>query len=184
MRWEQLFADLESAFVESEREELAAEVADRSRAAAGRLRVTDRLRAAVGTSVQVDVLGHGPLVAAVESVGPDWLLLAEPGGRQALVPLTAIESVTGLGGRSAEPGSEGAVAARFGLAQALRGLARSRTHVTVTLRGGRALAGTLDRIGTDFVELAEHPRDEPRRADAVRAVRLLPFGQVALVRSV
>jgi hypothetical protein len=62
-------------------------------------------------------------------------------------------------------------------------LARDRTPVAVVLTSGDVLTGTIDRVGEDFVELAEHPVDEPRRAGSVRAVRLLPLSALAAVRS-
>ena len=183
MRWERLFDDLEGGFDEAERAERAAEVAERSRAEFGRLALADRLRAAVGEPVQLDVLRHGRVDGRVERVGPDWLLLAEAGGRQALVPLAAVQSVSGLGARASEPGSEGVVAARLGLRHALRELARNRAGVTVVLSGGGVVTGTIDRVGSDFLELGEHPVGEQRRAADVRRTRLVTLAAVVLVRS-
>jgi hypothetical protein len=45
------------------------------------------------------------------------------------------------------------------------------------------LGGTLDRVGADYVELAEHPADAPRRAEAVQGVRAIVIGAVAVVRT-
>jgi hypothetical protein len=46
------------------------------------------------------------------------------------------------------------------------------------------LAGTLDRVGADYVELAEHPADLPRRAEAVQGVRAVVISGIAVVRTV
>ena len=69
------------------------------------------------------------------------------------------------------------------LRRALRGLARDRTAVQVVLDDGGVLSGTLDRVGADYVELAEHAADLPRRAEAVQGVRAIVITAVAVVRT-
>jgi hypothetical protein len=54
----------------------------------------------------------------------------------------------------------------------------------VVLRDGSTLGGTLDRVGADFVELAQHGTGEARREAAVRGARLLPLEGLALLRRV
>ncbi|UOY01264.1 hypothetical protein [Blastococcus sp. PRF04-17] len=60
---------------------------------------------------------------------------------------------------------------------------RDRSPVQVVLDDGVVLAGTFDRVGADYVELAEHPTDQPRRAEAVQGVRAVLLDAVALVRT-
>jgi hypothetical protein len=118
----------------------------------------------------------------VADVGADWVLLEEPDGTGALVPLAGVVALSGPGARSELPGSEGAVEQRLDLRYALRRLVRDRATVEVVLTDGTAVAGTLDRVAADHVDLAQHDKDEARRARAVRQVLLLPVSALALVR--
>ncbi len=180
MRWEALFADLAAQAEAEERAELDAEVRDRTRREGGLVRTVDRLRGSVGGSVTVTVHGAGPVGGRLLDAGRDWLLLEEAAGRDVLVPLAAVLAVDGLG-RRAEPAA-GAVTERLDLRWALRGLARDRARLQVVLRDGGLSSGTLDRVGADHVELAEHDPGEWRRAAAVQGVRLLPLAGLALLR--
>ena len=81
------------------------------------------------------------------------------------------------------PNSEGEVVRRLDVRWALKGLVRSRSGVQVLLLNGSALSGTLDRVGADHVDLAEHAPGEPRRAASVRQVRLVPLAALAAIRS-
>lgn len=182
MRWDELFADLEGQLAATEVADLEAEIADRTRAEVARMRLVDRLRAASGHRLSVVLPARQLLSGRLAGVGPDWLLLTETPDREALVPLAVVLSVTGLGRRSAAPGSEGAVASRLGLTWALRGLARDRSPVTLGLVDGSSWAGTLDRVGADFVELAEHAPGEPRRPAGVSGIRAVPLAALAVVR--
>jgi hypothetical protein len=184
VRWEQLFADLEGQADAAAAAELAAEVAERTRREVGRLRLVDRLRAAHGTRLVLRAQGAGVVTGLVADVGADWVLLEEPDGRGVLVPQPAVVALSGLGGRSELPGSEGEVEQRLDLRYALRRLVRDRTTVELVLIDGTAVAGTLDRVAADHVDLAQHDAAEARRARAVRQVLLLPLGALALVRPV
>jgi hypothetical protein len=192
-RWELLFADLEGEARAGERAGWDGEVADRTRGEVGRLRFADRLRAAVGHPVELTLLGADRFLGVVREVGPDWLLATPtlhagspaPTGASALDALVAVQAicgVSGLGALSAQPGTEGRVAARLDLRYALRRLARDRSPVAITLMNGDVLAGTCDRVGADFVEVAEHVPGEQRRARAVRRVRTIPLGALVLLR--
>lgn len=181
VRWERLFEDLAAQFDAAEAEELEWEVRDRSRREAARLRLVDRLRPALGAALAVHLPGAGTLRGTLASVGTDWLLLREDTGLDALVPVGSVLSLGGLGAVSAEPGTESRV--RLTLGYVLRGLARDRSPVGLTLTDGSTLHGTLDRVGADFAEVAEHPPGEPRRPADVRGVRTVPFGAIAVVRS-
>ena len=182
MRWRRLFEDLEAQLDAGLEVELAAEVAERTRREAALVHLRDRVAAAHGGQVSVLLLGAGPLAGVLVDSGVDWLLLEEPGAGELLVPIAAVLGLTGVGAAAAVP-DDSAVGRRLDLRWALRGLARSRTAVRLVLVDGSVLTGTLDRVGADHVDLAEHGRDEPRRAAAVRQVRLVPLAAVAAVRS-
>jgi hypothetical protein len=182
MRWEALFDDLEGQAQAVAAAEFAAEVSERTRAERSVLRLVDRLRSMQGHPLHVTVPGS-VLTGVLARVGSDWALLREPAGRQTLVRLPAALGVSGLGVRSASPGSEGRVTARLGFGSALRAVARDRSPVTVVLVDGSHLTGTVDGVGADYVEVAQHAAGEPRRRGAVRGVRAVPFTAVAAVRS-
>jgi hypothetical protein len=182
MRWRRLFDDLEAQVEAADEAELEAEVAERSRREAALVHLGDRLTAAVGASVVLHVHGAGRVQGVLVDTGVDWLLAEEQGAGEVLVPFAAVLGVLGIGAAAAAP-DDSAVGRRLDLRWALRGLARSRTGVRLVLRDGTVLPGTLDRVGADHVDLAEHGRGELRRAAAVRQVRLVPLTALAAVRS-
>jgi hypothetical protein len=188
MRWQSLFDDLEAQLGAAEAAELAGEIADRYRTELARVRVADRFAAAAGAPVALAVPGAGLVRGSVVDAGEDWVLLAEGAGREALVPLRAVLSASGVPPAAAEPAADPGdarrrVAKALDLRWALRGLARDRATVAAVLVDGTVLSGTLDRVAADHVDLALHAPGELRRAGAVRDVRLVPLGAVALVRS-
>lgn len=183
MRWDELFSDLDAQLSAAEAAELAAEVADRTRHAVGQLRLVDRLRPALSAGVVLQVAGAGTVRGTLVDAGTDWLLLHELGARELLVPMAALLSVSGVGGAAEVPGSEGDVVRRLDFRWALKGLVRSRSGVQVVLREGSVLTGTLDRVGADHLDVAEHAPGEARRAGAVRQVRLVPFDAIGALRS-
>ncbi len=181
-RWEALFGELEAELAGAGAADLRAEVADRTRREYAALRLVDRLRPVVGHGVRLRLVTGGGVSGQLVEVGADWLLVVER-AVAALVPLRQVAAIGGLGSRSAAPGSEGRVGAALDLRHALRRLARDRAAVVVSVVDGSTLSGTLDRIGADFVEIAEHPVDEPRRAVAVRQVSAVPIAALSVLRS-
>jgi hypothetical protein len=187
VRWEELFADLTAEFESLESAELAAEVSDRTRRELARIRLVDRLRAAQSGAVAVTLqaLDGGRTVSGrLLDVGPDWMLVRHADAPvEVLIPLSAVSTVIGLPSGADDPGSEGYVQARLGLAHVLRGIARDRAPVSLATRGGGPmLTGTIDRVGADYLDLAEHAPDEPRRAGNVRVERTVPFTAILFVQ--
>ena len=182
MRWAALFADLEAQLDAAERDELAGEVADRTRRELARLGLADRLRAAVGCEVTVSLGSAATVTGTIQRVGPEWFLLCDRRAAEVLVVSAAVAWIGELPAVADDPANVGAVAGGLGLGYVLRTIARDRAAVTVVLRDGPTVTGTVDRVGADFVDLAEHPADEPRRREHVRGVRTIGFTAMALVR--
>jgi|tagenome__1003787_1003787.scaffolds.fasta_scaffold20834040_3 hypothetical protein len=180
MRWQQLFADLAAQFEEAEATAERAELPSRARTEHGAVRLDQRLRGAVGATVVVRCRGAGPVPGVLVDAGPDWLLV-EDAGRESLIAGSAVLAVGGLGRRTAVTAGE--VLARWDLRRAVRALARDRSAVQVVLVDGGLLTGTVDRVGADFLEVAEHPLEDARRAAAVRGVTAVPLDAVALIRT-
>jgi hypothetical protein len=180
MRWDDLFADLEAqaqALLIAERD---AEVAELTRLETSRLELASRLRPALGAAVRVRCLGGMVLTGRLSAIGAGWLLLDEDAGREAFLATAAIVSIAGLGRLAGTPDS--ALDARLGIGRALRGLARDRSVLRACLTDSTVLDGTLDRVGSDFVEFAVHAAGEPRRREEVREVVVLPIGALAVLR--
>ena len=182
MRWESLFADLDGQLEAALAEEHAAEVADRSRREVARLHLADRAELAAGAQLSASVSGAGVVAGRLLRSGPGWWLLAAEGG-EALICTDAVGWVSGLPALAAEPDTASQVDRRLGLGYVLRAVARDRAGVTVVLQDGSAVTGTIDRVGADFVDLAEHAPGEWRRPGSVRGARTLPFSAMAVVRS-
>ncbi|MEO7720578.1 MAG: hypothetical protein ABIS08_01525 [Pseudolysinimonas sp.] len=197
MRWDNLFDDLESQL----EQELGAEegdlLAEEERLRLGRLTLRDRViamtRQGDGAPEQLRLaLRDGSTVTvAVGSVGRDWLVGELIGARRGscVVPLSAVAALlptTEQLARSVttEPSVEPAVSlsARLGLAFVLRDLCRRRAPIDLNAASGERLHGTIDRVGRDHLDLAEHEPGVPRRAASVGRIRILPFSEVLLVR--
>jgi hypothetical protein len=180
MRWDRLFDDLEAQLASDEMLDLDAEVADRTRRERALIDLQARLLANVGATPTWWV-GREALMAEVVDVGPDWVLVAPSPTRQVLLRLAAVRSVSGL-----RPGAQppSVVARRFTLALGLGAISRDRAPVELRDLDGRLLVGTIDVVGADHIEIAEHPAEEPRRPANVTSLTLVPYASLAWVRRV
>ena len=197
MRWDNLFDDLESQL----EQELGAEegdlLAEEERLRLGRLTLRDRVvamsRPGEGAPEHLKLaMRDGTIVTVtVGSVGRDWIVGELIGARRGscVVPLTAVAGLLPTPeqlARSvvAEPAVEPAVSlsARLGLAFVLRDLCRRRAAVELSTGSDEPLHGTIDRVGRDHLDLAEHEAGVPRRAASVGRIRILPLAELVLVR--
>jgi hypothetical protein len=183
VRWDRLFSDLDAQLAAADAAELAGEVSDRTRREVNRLHLADRARLAIGAELTAGLRGAGTVSGRLEREGPGWWLLTGAGGLDQLVCTHALSWVTGLPALAGDPDAQSVVAARLGLNYALRGIARDRSPVTVVLTDASTSTGTIDRVGADFLDLAEHAPGEARRPGAVRSARSIALSAIAVVRS-
>jgi hypothetical protein len=189
VRWERLFADLDVRFDELADAEMMAQLPDMQRSAAASLTMVQRCSGAIGADIRVRLRSGRMHAGELRSVGADWILLGLAGGGEVVIALAAVTAIEGL--RAATGSPLEVVASRFDLRLALRGIARDRSPVVIGVAGapegqpgaGTDLSGTIDRVGGDFAELALHPMWEPRRAQAVRSVLLVPLRAIDSVRA-
>ena len=155
---------------------LDADIAEVERAVRAEARLLDRLRAQ--RRVALDIVGMGTLVGDVAVVGRDVVVLAADDGDWA-VPIWGIAAVIdpAPGVLVAQRPSE-----RLGLTAIARSWARQRCSVRVVRINAVPLDGTLDAVGADHLDLAEHDPGEPRRPESVRRLATIPLGNVAAIR--
>lgn len=188
MRWDRFFEDLEGQLSSEWEAERAALDSEAERLRLSRVELRARLVSLRGVALAFDLVDGSAFDARITAVGADWFA-AEPGSRetvQLLVPLAAVCTIGAEHGdvlRSARPdGSGSRLAERVTFGFALRDLARRRIALTLQLRSGRQLTGTIDRVGADHLDLALHDLGATRRATEVGGYRLVPLATVAWVR--
>lgn len=174
----QVFDEMEAGFEAGLRREAEQEAVAALRAQVGETRLWEALARCVGMEVAVRAetrLLRGTLLAGY----PDFFVLRSDDGGQHLVPIGPAATVTLPVARSAPRPVP--VASRYRLALALRELARRREPVRLQLAGGGTAAGTIELVGRDYLELAEHNPGEARRESALTGRRLLGLASVAVV---
>jgi hypothetical protein len=182
MRWAELFTDLEARAEALDRLERAGEIADRTRAELADLATSDRLAAALGRVLRVRAAGGARASGRLHRCGPGWLLLDIGEGAEVVVALDAAVSIGGLDRRALSPTTRGSVASRLGIRHVLRALTVDRSAVRIHLVDGSTISGTVDRVGADFLDVAEHDAGQPRRSSEVRGVELVPLDAIAMIR--
>lgn len=182
VEWERLFEDLEDQLAsgwEAERAALNAE-SERLRISRLDLRTRAHTLSSDGATVSLSLSDASTVGGRIQAVGADWVAI-EPASGHALI-ISPMSSITMWGmdhpsllASTAPSVGLSAVRERMTLGFVLRDLARRRVRVTVRVRGGQELAGTIDRAGADHLDLALHDLSEPRRAQAVHGFRIVPF---------
>lgn len=182
MRWDRLIDDLEAQAAALEVRERQVEATDRTRRELARAALLDRFRAAVGAAITIYPDTGDPVHGRLSRVGAGWVLVTD-GLSEQVIATEHVGSVSGLPVALEAPLSDAQRRVHRGLdlAYLLRGMAADRSYLRLTLRG-EAIAGTIDRVGADFFDLAVHPAGEQRRAGSVREVRTVLTAAVVAVR--
>lgn len=199
MRWDNLFDDLES---QLENELTAEDIdlrAEEERLRLGRMSLRDRLaalhreqHAQVGYSIRLLLTDGRPISVQPAALGKDWLsgdVLDDSTSRhQVIIPLAAVggvvlrpDQVQPSLGAHGNPEGPRELSARLSLAFVLRDLCRRRQGIDLELLAG-TIHGTIDRVGRDHLDLAMHEHGAPRRESEVSQHRIVPLGQLRLVR--
>jgi hypothetical protein len=179
-RLDRVFEELEAEFDASLRWEAEQEALAAIRAEAGEVSLWEHLTRRVGRPVVVTV-GTLRLDGVLLASYPDFVALRTTDGRQHLVTLGPAVSLRVAADVRLAPAAGGRVASRYGLPLALRELARRREPVMVSLADQSVVTGTIELVGRDYLELAEHELgDVPRRA-TVTGHRLVPLAAVTAV---
>jgi hypothetical protein len=174
--FDELEAELEAGLRrEAEQEALAA-----VRAEVGATVLWEQLARRIGSETTV-FAGARAFRGGVVASHPEFLVLRAADGIEHLIRYGPAVSVA----LSAEPPTlrpaPPAATRRYQFALALRELARRREPVRVELVDGARCDGTIEAVGSDYLEVAEHDLGEARRRAAVRARRFVGFAAVVAV---
>jgi len=197
VRWDDLFDDLEGQLereLHSEATDLRLhEERQRLEKLSLRTRLSNVVRSAGpgGTlRLRLVLVTGATLELRPTTLGRDWLaadlLDAENNRASCVIPLSAISGVVlteeqSLASLAVESESTGKLIERVGFPFVLRDLCRRRRTLELETRGG-VLAGTIDRVARDHLDLAVHPLGTQRRASEVLHYRLVPFWQIHIIR--
>ncbi|MGM7697331.1 hypothetical protein [Microbacterium sp. A84] len=191
MHWDRLFEDLEGQLAaewEAERAVLDAE-SERLRIARLSLRTRLRVLELRGAPLTLRLVDGERRSVLLQAVGADWIAVQLQDAPTAMiVPLAALTSVETHHGALLEtledsPLPSDGLRDRMTLGFLLRDLARRRIPLHIALRDGETLHGTIDRAGSDHLDLAVHDAGEARRAAAVRTFRIVPFDALVWART-
>jgi hypothetical protein len=178
MRW--LFDDLEAEFDAGLRREAEQEATAAVRAELGSTVLWEQLARRVDSELAA-LAGGRTLTGRVVASYPEFLVLRAADGAEHLIHYGPAVSFA----LPPEPPllrpTPGPAVRRYQFALALRELARRREPVRVALGDGVTVDGTIEAVGSDYLEVAEHDPGEARRRAAVRARRFVGFAAVAAV---
>ena len=177
---QRVFDELEAEFDAGLRREAEQEAVAAVRAELGSTVLWEQLARRIGSDAVV-LAGARTFRGATVASYPEFLVLRADDGAEHLIRYGPAVSVA----LPAEPPTlrptPNPAARRYQFALALRELARRREPVRVELADGTSCDGTIEAVGSDYLELAEHDLGEARRRLAVRARRFIGFAAVVAV---
>jgi hypothetical protein len=112
---------------------------------------------------------------------PEFLVLRDADGAEHLIRHGSAVSVALAPELPSLRPTPAATTRRYQFALALRELARRREPIRVLVADGTSCDGTIEAVGSDYLEIAEHDLGEARRRGAVRARRFIGFAAVVAV---
>jgi hypothetical protein len=177
---QRVFDELEAEFDAGLRREAEQEAVAAVRAELGSTVLWEQLARRVGSDAVV-LAGARTFRGATVASYPEFLVVRADDGAEHLIRYGPAVSVA----LPAEPPTlrptPNPATRRYQFALALRELARRREPVRVELADGTSCDGTIEAVGSDYLEVAEHDLGEARRRPAVRARRFVGFAAVVAV---
>jgi hypothetical protein len=197
VNWDRLFEDLEGQLASEWEAERAARDAESERLRIAQLTLRSRLRFLCErqASVIMDLANGRRVPLTLRTVGADWIAAdsttARGGGSahsMLVIPLHAVHGVSTdhgmiLGSLDEQPAPPSALRERMTLGFVLRDLARRRVPLHLSTANAEDIHGTIDRAGSDHLDLALHDAGTARLAGAVQGFRIVPFDAVVSVRT-
>ena len=175
-----VFDDLEAEFEAGLRREAEQETMAAVRAELGSTVLWEQLARRMDSEV-VAFAGPRALRGTVAASYPEFLVLRAADGAEHLIRYgPAVSFALPAEPPALRPTPSPAVR-RYQFALALRELARRREPVRIALVDGSGVDGTIEAVGGDYLEVAEHDPAEARRRAAVRARRFVGFAAVVAV---
>ena len=199
MRWDNLFDDLEGQLEHELNLEEGDLRAEEERLRLGRMSLRDRIRSVhesepphAAYSLKLLLADGSAIAVRPVTIGKDWLsadLVDDTARRsQLIIPLASIGGISLTRAQVAQsltPSAESeggpGLSARLTLSFVIRDLCRRRSSVQLRHLEG-TLAGTIDRVGRDHLDLAVHERGSARRESVVSEYRVVPFSQLLHIR--
>jgi hypothetical protein len=175
-----VFEELEAEFDAGLRREAEQEALAAVRAELGATVLWEQLARRIGAETAVTAGGQtfrGSIIASY----PEFLVVRASDGGEHLIRYGSMFSLSMAPEAPDLRPAPTAAARRYQFALALRELARRREPVRISLSDGAVLDGTVEAVGSDYLEVAEHDPGEARRRSAVRARRFVGFAAVVAV---